>query len=135
MTGQYFFPGTPVSSTSKTDCHDITEILLKVALNTITQTLHKVQSCSNTCLLVYYIYWYQFIISTGTVTTHHTFYFFSLLEENFFLSDTTMHLFLQTNLSIKEIKDHIEGKISAYSLDSLWKVNGIKENCRYVNLI
>jgi hypothetical protein len=47
----------------------------------------------------------------------------------------TMHLFLQTNLSIKEIKDYIEGKISAYSLDSLWKANGVKENCRYVNLI
>jgi hypothetical protein len=46
-----------------------------------------------------------------------------------------MHLFLQTNLSIKEIKDYIEGKISAYSLESLWKANGIKENCRYVNLI
>jgi hypothetical protein len=28
-----FFPGTPVSSTNKTDRHDITEILLKVALN------------------------------------------------------------------------------------------------------
>jgi hypothetical protein len=29
-------PGTPVSSTNKTDRHDITEILFKVALNTIT---------------------------------------------------------------------------------------------------
>jgi hypothetical protein len=29
------FPGTAVSSPNKTDCHDITEILLKVALNTI----------------------------------------------------------------------------------------------------
>jgi hypothetical protein len=29
------FSGTPVSSTNKTDCHDITEILLKVALNII----------------------------------------------------------------------------------------------------
>jgi hypothetical protein len=29
-------PGTPVSSTNKTNHHDITEILLKVALNTIT---------------------------------------------------------------------------------------------------
>jgi len=28
-------PGTPVSSTNKIDRHDITEILLKVALNTI----------------------------------------------------------------------------------------------------
>ena len=27
-------PGTPISSTNKTDRHDITEILLKVALNT-----------------------------------------------------------------------------------------------------
>ena len=32
----WFSPGTPVSSTNKTDCHDITEILLKVALNSIT---------------------------------------------------------------------------------------------------
>jgi len=30
---------TSVSSTNKTDCHDITEILLKVALNTIKQTI------------------------------------------------------------------------------------------------
>jgi hypothetical protein len=34
----WFSPGIPVSSTNKTDCHDITEILLKVALNTINQT-------------------------------------------------------------------------------------------------
>jgi hypothetical protein len=36
VAGLWFSPGTPVSSTNKTDCHDITEILLKVALNTIT---------------------------------------------------------------------------------------------------
>jgi hypothetical protein len=35
-SGQWFSPGTPVSSTNKTDHDDITEILLKVALNTIT---------------------------------------------------------------------------------------------------
>jgi hypothetical protein len=29
---------SPVSSTNKTDCHDITKILLKVVLNTINQT-------------------------------------------------------------------------------------------------
>jgi hypothetical protein len=34
-TGQWFSPGTPVFYTNKTDRHDITEILLKVALNTI----------------------------------------------------------------------------------------------------
>ena len=32
--GQWFSPGTPVSSTNKTDRHDIDEILLKLALNT-----------------------------------------------------------------------------------------------------
>jgi hypothetical protein len=36
--GRWFSPGPPVSSTNKTDRHDITEILLKVALNTIKQT-------------------------------------------------------------------------------------------------
>ena len=35
----WFFPGASVSSTNKTDCHNITEILLKVALNTINKTL------------------------------------------------------------------------------------------------
>jgi hypothetical protein len=34
-TGRWFSSGTPVSSCNKTDLHDITEILLKVALNTI----------------------------------------------------------------------------------------------------
>jgi hypothetical protein len=37
VTGQWFSPDTPVSSTNKTNRHDITEILLKVALNTIIQ--------------------------------------------------------------------------------------------------
>jgi hypothetical protein len=38
-TGQWFSLGTPVSSTNKTDCHNVTKILLKGALNTITLTL------------------------------------------------------------------------------------------------
>jgi hypothetical protein len=32
--GQWFSPGTPAFSTTKTDHHDIAEILLKVALST-----------------------------------------------------------------------------------------------------
>ena len=35
-TGRWFSLDAPVYSTNKTDRHDITEILLKVALNTIT---------------------------------------------------------------------------------------------------
>ena len=39
--------GVPVSSTNKTDRHDITEILLKVVLNLITLTLYFFLSHSN----------------------------------------------------------------------------------------
>jgi hypothetical protein len=36
--GRWFSPGTPASSTTKIGHHDIVEILLNVALNTIKQT-------------------------------------------------------------------------------------------------
>ena len=38
VTGRWFSLGTPDFFTNKTDRHDITDILLKMALNTITQT-------------------------------------------------------------------------------------------------
>jgi hypothetical protein len=36
--GRWFSPGRPVSSSNKTERHDIAEILLKVALSTIKTT-------------------------------------------------------------------------------------------------
>ena len=39
--GQWFSPGAPASSTTKTSRHDIAEILLKVAFNTINQSLNQ----------------------------------------------------------------------------------------------
>ena len=39
--GRWFSPSIPVSSTNKTDRHNITDILLKVALNTMNQTKPK----------------------------------------------------------------------------------------------
>jgi hypothetical protein len=45
--GRWFSPGTLVSSTNKTDRHAITEILLKVALNTITLTPTFAMSSEN----------------------------------------------------------------------------------------
>ena len=45
---QWLATGPPVSSTNKTDRYDITEILLKVALNTITLILQ-----SQTCQKIY----------------------------------------------------------------------------------
>jgi hypothetical protein len=41
VLGQWFSPATPVSSTNKTDRHDIAEVLLKVVLNTITLKLYQ----------------------------------------------------------------------------------------------
>ena len=38
VAGWWFSVGTPVSSANKTDLHDITEILLKMTLNTIILT-------------------------------------------------------------------------------------------------
>ena len=40
QVGQWFSQGTLVSSANKTNCHDISEILLKVTLTFITLTLH-----------------------------------------------------------------------------------------------
>ena len=39
-----FFSGTPDSSTNKTDRHEITELLLKVVLNTINKTTKFIES-------------------------------------------------------------------------------------------
>jgi hypothetical protein len=44
--------GTSVSSTNKTDSHDITEILLKVALNTITLTYHLIKESHVLAIIV-----------------------------------------------------------------------------------
>jgi hypothetical protein len=50
--GRWVTLETPVSSTNKTDRHDISEILLKVALNAITLTLNSSVShhSTNTCI-------------------------------------------------------------------------------------
>ena len=43
--GWWFSPGIPECSIYKIDCHNITEILLKVALNTITLTPEEPVYC------------------------------------------------------------------------------------------
>ena len=39
--GRWFSPGTPASSTTKSGRHDIVEIVLKVALSTINQSINQ----------------------------------------------------------------------------------------------
>jgi hypothetical protein len=56
LTGRWFSLATPVSSTNKTDHHDITEILLKVVWNTITLTLGKYNLRKHTFLHTHNIF-------------------------------------------------------------------------------
>jgi hypothetical protein len=52
--GRWFSLATPASSTTKTGCHDIAEILLKVALNTKNQN-QSIQ-CVNQIWLTYHVW-------------------------------------------------------------------------------
>jgi hypothetical protein len=65
VAGRWFSPGSLVFSTNKTDGHDITAILLKVVLNTITLTTvsarKKIQN-----KLIYNTYLVVLIISMKT---------------------------------------------------------------------
>ena len=63
-TGRWFSPDTPVSSTNKTDHHDITEILLKVALSNIKQPNHQHEIVYISCRL--YISVIYCVISSST---------------------------------------------------------------------
>jgi hypothetical protein len=49
--GRWFSPGTSASSTTKTGRHDIAEILLKVALNTINQSINRIVGVKVTLLV------------------------------------------------------------------------------------
>ena len=69
--GQWFSPGTPVSSTNKADHHDITEILLKVALNTIN---HHKQAIKNSCP----------IFQTSSLLVFHVFMMVDLLNKIYY---------------------------------------------------
>jgi hypothetical protein len=49
--GRWFSPRTPVSSTTKTGRHNIAEILMKVAFNTINQSIKSITFCIKNSLL------------------------------------------------------------------------------------
>ena len=51
MTGRQFSPCPPVSSTNKTDRHDIAEILQKVALTTKNQSMKSIKFLKMSSLL------------------------------------------------------------------------------------
>jgi hypothetical protein len=45
--GRWFSPGTPASSTTKTGCHNIAEILLKVSLKVVLKHQYQNQSLNH----------------------------------------------------------------------------------------
>ena len=83
VTGRWFSLGTPVSSTNKTDCHDISEILLKVTLNTINLTLTQLfprfrfafynylVTSANYCLWLIIILKYNIQLNESLIISEH----------------------------------------------------------------
>jgi len=69
-SGRWFSPGPPVSSTNKTDRHDITEILLKVALNTIKQT-NKIYNTTHSAMK-------KWLYNRGDLSCGEHFYYLGL---------------------------------------------------------
>jgi len=60
---RWFSPDNPVSSTNKTDRHDITEILLKVALNTINRLDYmRNESCLTMLTTVFVLFCFFLLV-------------------------------------------------------------------------
>jgi hypothetical protein len=103
VTGQWFSPGPPVSSTNKTDCHDITEILLKEVLNTIKQTI----SSDRNLLEVIYIK-INFLISILPTTSDRT--LLEVISRSTFLNQYSLIRICYTphNIWQNSIRGHIK---------------------------
>jgi hypothetical protein len=70
-TGRQISLGPPISSTNKADRHDITEILLKVALNTIKENKQtSKQFTQNVLLILYYCRWERNYYSINETKQH-----------------------------------------------------------------
>ena len=86
------FSDTPVSSTNKTDCHDITEIFLKMALNTITLNSFDMEVISPKLLVCQWHIYSRFI--RILFTPHDTEFLYCrpctfLVERDYYMTSIT----------------------------------------------
>ena len=79
--GRWFSLGSPISSTNKTDHHDIIEILLQVALNTIAISSYclwfklvkiycqfqTTKECTSELMPPFYLHWFLYIIKLSYI--------------------------------------------------------------------
>ena len=87
-------PGTPVFFTNKTDHHDITEVLLKVALNTINQAINKDLIIIHQCCC-----FFNMFLDIDTIV------YIVLCKGNRHLSYISMDMWrIRTNLYLEDIK-------------------------------
>jgi hypothetical protein len=105
--GQWFSPGPPVFSGNKTDRHDITEILLKVALNIIKPTNN--QPIHDRSLSRYF--YKEWRVKTSLMSTKN--------------SSRTMPIICIIYRKIPEVRTTTDGVLRDHSKDrvKMWNIN------------
>ena len=98
----FFPPCTQVSSTSKTDRHDKTEILLKVALNTTNPPLSKLQ-CKILLVSVNIILYYYFIIENSERNMHRNATGFTFPEYSRYRAENVFGRLISTRLMFRQV--------------------------------
>ena len=104
-SGRWFTPGTPLSSTNKTGRHDITEILLTVALNIITIT-HMTVKCIWLFIIItiYYVLEIVILIKTNPYSI--------LLQYRRYVLRRYCAMQIDNNISLSKLKSLLSSLIS-----------------------
>ena len=96
VAGRWFSPGPPVYSTNKTDRHDLTEILLKVALNIIQQTSNPYNDHN-----IYRLFYFTILSTTCIVQCQDTCYVHSQVKINTSVKLSENIYFVQRHINLE----------------------------------
>jgi len=122
-TGRWFSPGTPVSSTNKTDLHDITDIFLQVALNTIAHNPFEILIKE----LLLYLLWIinnNFLIQfLGELHLYQRWLLFQRPNSwiSFFFLQILDYLWIIYNLKCLNCSDYFSHVYLKWSWSEFWK--------------